>query len=150
MSALLEVEGLTVDFRVDERVVHAVRGISFAVQPGQTLALVGESGSGKSVTAASILRLLPNSAEVGGRILFQGQDLASASESEMRGIRGNKISMIFQEPMSSLNPLMTIGDQIVEVKVTVPMPRDEKTKELLRELAKLNPEDPREELWKQV
>jgi len=114
MSALLEVENLTVDFRVDDRVVHAVRGISFTIQPGKTLALVGESGSGKSVTAASVLRLLPASAEIGGRILFNDRNLASASAREMRGIRGNRISMIFQEPMSSLNPLHTVERQVSE------------------------------------
>ena len=115
MSPLLEVDRLTIDFRVDERIVHAVRGLSFAVQPGKTLALVGESGSGKSVTAASVLRLLPSSARIGGRILFNGRDLATATDREMRGIRGNRISMIFQEPMSSLNPLHTVERQVSEV-----------------------------------
>ncbi|MBN9307612.1 MAG: microcin ABC transporter ATP-binding protein [Devosia sp. 67-54] len=115
MSALLEIDDLTIDFRLDGRLVHAVRGISFTIEPGQTLALVGESGSGKSVTAASILRLLPPSAEVAGRIAFKGQDLARASDRQMRGIRGDKISMIFQEPMSSLNPLHTIERQVSEV-----------------------------------
>jgi microcin C transport system ATP-binding protein len=115
MSALLKVENLTVDFRVDEREIHAVRGISFALDAGRTLALVGESGSGKSVTAASILRLLPSSAQIGGRILFKGKDLTAASPREMRGIRGANISMIFQEPMSSLNPLHTVERQVSEV-----------------------------------
>src|SRR3569832_572341 len=118
MSALLDVNDLTVDFRLDDRVVHAIRGISFAVQPGQTLAQVGESGAGKSVTAASILRLLPGTAEVRGRIVFKDQNLASASAQQMRGIRGNRISMIFQEPMSSLNPLHTVEKQVSEVLTT--------------------------------
>jgi len=118
MSALLEVDKLSIDFRLDDRVVHAVRGISFAVQPRQTLGLVGESGSGKSVTAASILRLLPTTAQVGGRIVFSGRDLATASAQQMRGIRGNKISMIFQEPMSSLNPLHMVEKQVSEVLTT--------------------------------
>ncbi len=115
MSALLEVDNLSIDFRLDERVVSAVRGISFEVHSGQTLALVGESGSGKSVTAASILRLLPPSAEIGGRITFAGQDLAAVTDRQMRGIRGGRISMIFQEPMSSLNPLHTVERQVSEI-----------------------------------
>jgi microcin C transport system ATP-binding protein len=115
MSALLEVDNLSIDFRLDERVVSAVRGISFEVHSGQTLALVGESGSGKSVTAASILRLLPPSAEVRGGIAFAGQDLAAVTDRQMRGIRGGRISMIFQEPMSSLNPLHTVERQVSEI-----------------------------------
>src|SRR3569623_1038537 len=118
MSALLTVEKLTIDFAVGERTVHAVRGISFHIEPKQTLALVGESGSGKSVTAASILRLLPASATVGGKILFKSTDLATASDREMRRVRGAAISMIFQEPLSSLNPLHTIERQIAEALTT--------------------------------
>ena len=98
--------------------MHAVRGISFDIEPEQTLALVGESGSGKSVTALSVLRLLPGSATVGGKVLFKGQDLAAASDREMRRVRGADISMIFQEPMSSLNPLHTIEQQVSEVLIT--------------------------------
>ena len=114
---LLSVRDLKVDFATEQRVIHAVRGISFDIQPGQTVALVGESGSGKSVTALSVLRLLPEPAASypGGRILFRGTDLLSASPSELRKVRGNAISMIFQEPMSSLNPLHTVGRQISEV-----------------------------------
>ncbi len=118
MSALLSVENLRIDFRMDERVIHAVRGISFAIEAGRTLALVGESGSGKSVSAASILRLLPPSAETSGTIRFRGEDLTGAPEAALRRIRGNAISMIFQEPMSSLNPLHTIERQVSEVIVT--------------------------------
>jgi microcin C transport system ATP-binding protein len=118
MSALLEIENLTIDFRMDEGEIHAVRGISFEVEAGKTLAIVGESGSGKSVTAASILRLLPPSAQVAGTIRFRGKDLTGATEAEMRRIRGNDISMIFQEPMSSLNPLHTIERQVSEAVTT--------------------------------
>jgi microcin C transport system ATP-binding protein len=118
MSALLEVENLTVDFHMDTSTIHAVRGISFEVEAGKTLALVGESGSGKSVSANSILRLLPSSAEVHGTIRFGGRDLTTMSERELRGIRGNDISMIFQEPMSSLNPLHTVEQQVSEIIVT--------------------------------
>ena len=114
MSALLAVENLTIDFRVDERVVQAVKGISFEIAAGRTLALVGESGSGKSVTAASILRLLPASARIGGRTLFKGTDLGAVSDRDLRSIRGKSISMVFQEPMSSLNPLHTIERQVSE------------------------------------
>ncbi len=120
MSALLAVDSLGIDFHVDGRIVPAVRGISFDLEAGRTLALVGESGSGKSVTAASILRLLPASADVRGRILFEGRDLATITDSELRTIRGAGISMIFQEPMSSLNPLHTVEHQIGEALTTHP------------------------------
>jgi microcin C transport system ATP-binding protein len=118
MSALLSVEDLHIAFELDEGRIEAVRGLSFDLAPGETLALVGESGSGKSVTAASILRLLPSSARIAGRIRFKGADLAGASEAEMRRVRGADISMIFQEPMSSLNPLHTIERQVSEIIVT--------------------------------
>jgi microcin C transport system ATP-binding protein len=114
MSALLAVENLSIDFSIEERIVHAVKGISFEIAAGQTLALVGESGSGKSVTAASILRLLPASARIGGRTLFKGTDLGAVSDRDLRGIRGKSISMVFQEPMSSLNPLHTVERQVSE------------------------------------
>jgi microcin C transport system ATP-binding protein len=118
MSALLRVENLTIDFHMDEGVVHAVRGISFEVEAGKTLALVGESGSGKSVTALSILRLLPSSAQVSGTIAYKDVDLATASDAKLRQVRGADISMIFQEPMSSLNPLHTVERQVSEVLTT--------------------------------
>ena len=118
MSALLEVEDLTIDFRMDAATIRAVRGVSFEIETGKTLALVGESGSGKSVSANSILRLLPSSAEVRGRVRFKGRDLLTVNERELRGIRGNDISMVFQEPMSSLNPLHTIERQVSEIIVT--------------------------------
>ena len=118
MSALLEVENLTIDFHMDENTIHAVRGIGFEIEAGKTMALVGESGSGKSVTANAILRLLPSSAEVHGTIRFKGRDLTTMSERELRGIRGNDISMIFQEPMSSLNPLHTVEQQVSEIITT--------------------------------
>ncbi|MGV3650751.1 MAG: ABC transporter ATP-binding protein [Devosia sp.] len=116
-APLLSVEGLAIDFREGERVTPAVRGIDFSIAPGETLALVGESGSGKSVTALSILKLLPPSAEVSpaSRVLFEGHNLATASEPELRAVRGNRIAMIFQEPMSSLNPLHTVERQIGEI-----------------------------------
>jgi peptide/nickel transport system ATP-binding protein len=112
VSALLDVEHLTVDFGAGNRVVDDV---SFTMAAGETLGLVGESGSGKSVTAFSILRLLQPPGQVtAGRILFDGQDLLALSEREMRAIRGARISLIFQEPMTALNPVMRVGDQIAE------------------------------------
>ena len=117
-DALLSVENLRVDFVQDGKRSVAVDGVSFTVGRGETVALVGESGSGKSVTALSILKLLPYpSAEhpEGGRILFGGLDLLTANEKDLRRVRGNKITMIFQEPMSSLNPLHTVERQIGEI-----------------------------------
>ena len=96
--------------------VRAVEGVSIEVAPGETLAIVGESGSGKSVTALSVLRLIPNPPGTieGGRVVFEGHNLLGVDEREIRGIRGNRIAMIFQEPMSSLNPVLTIGKQVAE------------------------------------
>ncbi len=120
MSApLLQVESLSVEFATEHGQVPAVRGVSFDIAPGQTVALVGESGSGKSVTALSVLRLLPYPAasHPTGRILFNGQDLLHIDDRAIRGVRGNAISMIFQEPMSSLNPLHTVERQVSEALV---------------------------------
>ena len=116
-EVLLSIRDLRVGFRQDERVTEAVRGVSFDIAKGETVALVGESGSGKSVSALSVLRLLPSNAEVRGEILFEGRDLAKASERELRGVRGNRIAMIFQEPMTSLNPLHTIERQLSETLI---------------------------------
>ena len=113
---LLEVKDLRTSFFTDEGEVKAVNGVSFFVPAGKTLGIVGESGSGKSITALSILRLIQTPGKIiGGEILFEGQDLLKMNKNEIREIRGNKISMIFQEPMTSLNPVYTIGDQIGEV-----------------------------------
>jgi oligopeptide transport system ATP-binding protein len=113
---LLEVEALSVTFATDIGVIPAVNGVSFTVRPREMLALVGESGSGKSVTGLSIMRLTPRGpgCRVEGRIRFHGAELLGLPEKEMRAIRGNRISMIFQEPMTSLNPVKTIGEQIAE------------------------------------
>jgi microcin C transport system ATP-binding protein len=116
-SPLLSVENLSVHFRQGEKVVEAVKSVSFTLNPRETVALVGESGSGKSVTALSILQLLPypKASHPQGHIYFKSQDLVGAPETTLRSIRGNKIAMIFQEPMTSLNPLHTIEKQISEV-----------------------------------
>jgi peptide/nickel transport system ATP-binding protein len=115
-AALLEVEELKTHFFTRDGIVRAVDGVSFSVGQGETLAVVGESGCGKSVTSLSILRLVasPPGRIVAGRVRFQGKDLLELSEREMRDIRGNDISMIFQEPMTSLNPVLTVGRQITE------------------------------------
>ncbi len=114
MSALLEVENLTVQFATAQGSVTAVRDVSFQIAPGEVLGLVGESGSGKSVSALAILRLLPPQARIQGGIQFRGEDLLSVPGPQMRHIRGAGISMIFQEPMAALNPVMRVGDQIAE------------------------------------
>ncbi len=118
-SPLLELEGLKTWFFTRDGVVRAVDGVSFRVYAGETLAVVGESGCGKSVTSLSIMRLVPapSGRVVAGSIRFDGRDLLALAESEMRTIRGNEISMIFQEPMTSLNPVLTIGQQIAEALV---------------------------------
>ena len=113
--SLLKVNHLCTDIKLSDRTIHAVKDVSFEVNSGETFALVGESGSGKSITALSIARLLPDAAKITqGEILLQGEDLLNCSERGMRSIRGSKISMIFQEPMTSLNPVIKIGDQIIE------------------------------------
>ncbi len=119
VPALLKVDGLKTHFHTRDGVVRAVDGVSFDVAAGETLAIVGESGCGKSVTAMSILRLLPMPPAriVAGRVEFDGRNLLDLSEDEMRGVRGNLISMIFQEPMTSLNPVLTIGRQVAEALV---------------------------------
>ncbi len=117
-NVILRVEDLSVDFRVNRKTtLHAVRDLSFEVRQGETLGILGESGCGKSVTCMSILRLLPEktTAFPTGRILFQDKNLLTCSYRELKEIRGKDISMIFQEPMTSLNPLFTIGDQLMEI-----------------------------------
>src|SRR5882724_11673216 len=116
MPALLEVRDLHTEFRTGAGLVRAVDGVSYTVEAGETVAIVGESGSGKSVGALSVMRLIadPPGRITGGEILFDGRDLGKLSEAEMREIRGRDIGMVFQEPMTSLNPVLTIGRQITE------------------------------------
>src|SRR5574342_1156455 len=114
---LLEVRGLRVAFRTDAGTVRALFGVSFSLAPGETLGLVGESGCGKTVTALSVLKLLPTPPAVieGGQVFLRGRDLVPLSGEEMRDVRGKEISMVFQEPMTSLNPVLTVGEQVSEV-----------------------------------
>jgi oligopeptide/dipeptide ABC transporter ATP-binding protein len=116
-DSLLSIENLRTFFYTDAGVARAVDGVTFSIGAGETVGLVGESGCGKSVTALSILRLIapPGRIEPDSRMLFEGRDLLGLREEEMRRIRGNRIAMIFQEPMTALNPVFTVGDQIAEV-----------------------------------
>ncbi len=116
-APLLQVRDLRTWFHTREGVARAVDGVSFDVTAGETVCVVGESGSGKSVTALSLMRLIdpPGRIEAGSRILFEGRDLMTASEEEVRRLRGNRMAMVFQEPMTALNPVFTIGDQVAEV-----------------------------------
>ncbi|HRO68521.1 MAG TPA: ABC transporter ATP-binding protein, partial [Pseudobdellovibrionaceae bacterium] len=116
---VIEVKNLSIDFRTDDGVVHAVKNISFSIPRGKTVGLVGESGSGKSVTSLAVMGLLPTppAKVVSGEILLDGEDLLKVPEPRLRDLRGNRMSMIFQEPMTSLNPVFTIGDQICETLI---------------------------------
>ncbi len=140
MTALLEVRGLKTQFLTDDGLVKAVDGISYDVHEGETLGLVGESGCGKSVSALSLMNLIPNppGKVVAGEVLFEGQDLLKMSDDEIRHVRGNKMAMIFQEPMTSLNPVLTIGYQIGEpLEVHRGMSRDEAKQESIKLLGKV-------------
>ena len=132
----MKVEGLKTSFMTSSGEVQAVRGVSFGVRKGEILGIVGESGSGKSVTSMTILRLLADTARIKeGAIRFEGQDLTKVSEKEMRAIRGQKIAMIFQDPMSSLNPLVPVGKQVAEImKIHHPEMKPEQLKQRTLEL----------------
>jgi peptide/nickel transport system ATP-binding protein len=113
-SPLLSVRDLSVAFQTEDGLVKAVNGITFDLHPGETLAVVGESGSGKSVAAMAIMRLLPRYAQISGSIEFEGVDLLGLSVKQMRKLQGNRVAMIFQDPMTALNPVFTVGNQLVE------------------------------------
>ena len=115
-ETILEIKDLVVEYHTDEAVIHAVNGVNLSVQQGETIGLVGETGAGKTTIARSILRILqtPPAKFIGGQIIFQGEELTTMTESEIRKIRGNKISMIFQDPMTALNPIEKVGFQIAE------------------------------------
>lgn len=141
---LLEVKGLKTYFYTEDGVVQAVNGVDFAIRPGEVMGLVGESGSGKSVTSLSIMRLLGGSGKiVDGAVIFDGQDLARLPENEMLELRGNKISMIFQQPTSCLNPVFRVGDQIAEsIMVHQKMNRQETMRQVADLLRKVGISDP--------
>ncbi|WP_168770628.1 ABC transporter ATP-binding protein [Fluviibacterium sp. S390] len=142
---LLKIENVVVDFRTIHGTVNAVRGLSYEVARGETLAVVGESGSGKSVTARAIMSMLAENARVGAdsRIWFDGTDLLELSELEMQEIRGNRISMIFQEPLTSLNPIHRVGDQVAEIiQIHRPMPKKQAMAEVLKLFQEVQLPDP--------
>ena len=144
--AMLEVSNLKTHFKTQDGVVKAVDGVSFSLEPGETLGIVGESGSGKSVTALSLMQLNPKPPVEypEGEILFEGQDLLKASESRMQKIRGNDIAMIFQDPMTSLNPVFTVGNQIMEaIRIHQQVSKGEAKKraiQVLKDVGIANPE----------
>ena len=150
MEPVLKIENIRTSFMTSSGEVQAVRGVSFSVEKGEILGVVGESGSGKSVTSMSILRLLADTAVIkeGSRIEFQGKDLISLSKKELRKIRGERISMIFQDPMSSLNPLIPVGKQVEEMmKEHHPeMSRDELRKQTIELFAKVRIPEPEKRL----
>ena len=117
MEKLIEIKDLAIHYETDDGVVKALNSVSLSLVKGRTLGVVGETGAGKTTLGKGILRLIPSPPGriVSGSVLFEGQDLLKLSEAEMRKIRGRSISMIFQDPMTSLNPVMTVGDQIMEV-----------------------------------
>lgn len=144
---ILEVKDLVVEFKTDRGLITAVNGVNFDVYKGKTLGIVGESGSGKSVTALSVMRLIPNppGRVAGGEILYRGNNVLDIPLDDMRTIRGNKIAMIFQEPMTSLNPVFTVGNQIEEVlelhqKDLTKQARQDKAVEMLRLVGIPSPE----------
>jgi peptide/nickel transport system ATP-binding protein len=138
-EALLEVRDLTVQFPTEDGVVNAVDGVSFTIESGETLGVVGESGSGKSVTFLSVMGLVNNSrAIVSGEVLFRGQDLLTLPKDELRRIRGEKISMIFQDPMTSLHPFYKVGAQITEaIRVHRSIPKDQAMKQAVEMLGRV-------------
>jgi oligopeptide/dipeptide ABC transporter ATP-binding protein len=144
---LLEIKGLSIDFIGSQGPIAAVRDISFSIAPGEVLGLVGESGSGKSVTSLAILRLLPSQARVRGSVQFLGRDLLRAAADDMRRIRGQGISMIFQEPMTALNPVMRVGDQIAEAVLAHPFQATQDEQDLRPGLDSTNRSVSRGEAW---
>jgi ABC-type microcin C transport system duplicated ATPase subunit YejF len=113
-GAVLEVEDLNVRFPTEDGVVHAVRGVSFSLRPGDVLGIVGESGSGKSVTSMAVMGLLPGSAQITGSVKFRGRELLGLNDRQMSVVRGKQVAMVFQDPMTSLDPVYKIGVQIAE------------------------------------
>jgi len=149
MATLLEVRDLRTHFFTQEGVVKAVDGVSFTLEEGETLGLVGESGCGKSVSALSIMRLVPDppGKTVGGEVIFDGQDLLKLPDAEIRRVRGKQIAMVYQEPMTSLNPVLSIERQLTEsVELHLGMNRPEARREAMRRLAQVGIPDPERRL----
>jgi len=148
VAALLEISGLSTRFTLPGGELRAVEGVDLTLEPGETLALVGESGCGKSMTAASIMRLVPPPGRiVSGSIRFKGVDLLQLPEDQMRNVRGNRIAMIFQDPMTSLNPVFTIGNQIAEgLRIHRGLTRDQAEDECVKLLSLVGIPAPRERL----
>ena len=145
MPKLLEVQGLKTHFFTDEGVVKAVDGVSYDLEEGETLGLVGESGCGKSVSALSIMRLVPDPPGriVGGEVIFDGQDLLKLSDKQIRRIRGKQISMVFQEPMTSLNPVLSVERQLTEaIELHLGMSKGDARREAVRRLEQVGIPDP--------
>ena len=144
---VLEVKDLATRFHMQDGIVHAVNGVSFDVEEGETLGIVGESGCGKSVSVLSVMRLLPQPpANIQAvSIRFGGKELVKASEDEMRNIRGSRIAMVFQEPMTSLNPVFTVGDRIAEASTVhenaVPAEIRNRCVQLLKDVCIPSPEE---------
>jgi peptide/nickel transport system ATP-binding protein len=111
-AEILRVEDLTVRFPTDDGMVNAVRGVSYSLRPREVLGIVGESGSGKSVSSMAVMGLLPRTAKVEGKVLFRGDDVLTMRKEQQRGLRGRKIGMIFQDPMTAMNPVLTVGYQL--------------------------------------
>ena len=143
-TAVLDIQDLVVDFDTPDGVVHAVKGVSMTIAPGEISAIVGESGSGKSQIAMSVLGILASNGQASGKILFKGQDILHLPRKELNSIRGSKISIIFQEPMTSLDPLYRVGDQIMEpLRTHQGLSKDEakkRTLELMRQVQIPDPE----------
>ena len=149
MSDLLTVQGLETQFRTREGTIHAVNGVSFGLKEGETLGIVGESGCGKSVTVTSILRLIPNppGKVTAGEAYFMGKDLLKMTDEEIRHIRGSQISMVFQDPMTSFNPVLTIGQQVSEpVEIHLGMNRKDAEGRAVEMLSKVGIPNPKDRL----
>ena len=149
MATLLEVRDLRTHFFTPTGVVKAVDGVSYALEEGETLGLVGESGCGKSVSALSIMRLVPNppGKTVGGEVIFEGRDLLKLSDAEIRRVRGRQIAMVYQEPMSSLNPVLSIGRQLTEsLELHLRMSKADARREAVRRLEQVGIPDPERRL----
>src|SRR5215472_670734 len=149
MATLLEVRNLRTHFFTQEGVVKAVDGVSYSLEEGETLGLVGESGCGKSVSALSIMRLVPDppGKTVGGEVIFDGQDLLKLPASEIRRVRGKRIAMVYQEPMTSLNPVLSIERQLTEsLELHLGMSKTEARKEAVRRLEQVGIPDPERRL----